>query len=144
MAARCFGASAWIGCPMNTYSPAQAASCMPRMWSSVDLPAPEGPMIDTNSPGLMSTVIRRSTYVWPGPTGYDFSIPRVEMIGVFAGRSVALGTADNEDVRLNSMELLFAPEGQPRAAAALERCTMYSRETVYGVHRPRAVVGSAR
>src|SRR5687768_1845854 len=66
-------------------------------------------MIDTNSPGLMSTVIRRSTYVWPGPTGYDFSIPRVEMIGAFAGRSVALGTADNEDVRLNSMETPYWP-----------------------------------
>jgi len=34
---------------------------MPRMWSSVDLPAPEGPMIDTNSPGLMSTAMRLST-----------------------------------------------------------------------------------
>ena len=29
---------------------------MPRMCSSVDLPAPDGPMIETNSPSLMSHV----------------------------------------------------------------------------------------
>ena len=33
------------------------------MCSSVDLPAPDGPMIETNSPSLMSTLMRRSTYV---------------------------------------------------------------------------------
>jgi hypothetical protein len=33
------------------------------MWSSVDLPAPDGPMIDTNSPSLMSSVTRRNTHV---------------------------------------------------------------------------------
>ena len=55
---------------------------MPRMWSSVDLPAPDGPMIETNSPGLMSSVIRRSTKVCPAPTGNDFSTPRSDMSGV--------------------------------------------------------------
>jgi hypothetical protein len=34
------------------YSPDQALSCMPRMCSSVDFPAPDGPMIETNSPSL--------------------------------------------------------------------------------------------
>src|SRR5262245_49315720 len=43
------------------------------MWSSVDLPAPDGPMIETNSPGLMSRAIRRRTKVCPAPTGNDFS-----------------------------------------------------------------------
>jgi len=32
---------------------------MPTMCNNVDFPAPDGPMIDTNSPGLMSRSIRR-------------------------------------------------------------------------------------
>src|SRR5436190_18923040 len=91
---------------MKWYSPAHAASCMPRMWRSVDLPAPDGPMIDTNSPGLMSSVMRRSTYVCPGPTGKDFSTARVDMSGVLAGNAAASGTTDSDDERLNSMSLL--------------------------------------
>ena len=65
--ARSFLPSAWIGAPLNQYSPVQAVSCMPRMWSSDDLPAPDGPMIDTNSPALMSSETRRSTKVVVGP-----------------------------------------------------------------------------
>src|SRR5258708_40379162 len=52
---------------------------MPRMWSSVDLPAPDGPMIETNSPSLMSALMRRRTNVRPTPCGYDFSTARREM-----------------------------------------------------------------
>src|SRR5947209_1192018 len=52
---------------------------MPRMWSSVDFPAPEGPMIDTNSPSLISALMRRSTYVRATPCGYDFSRFRNEI-----------------------------------------------------------------
>ena len=33
----------------------------PRMLSSVDFPAPDGPMMVTNSPSLISTLMRRST-----------------------------------------------------------------------------------
>ena len=44
-----------------------AESCMPRMWSSVLLPAPDGPMIDTKSPWAISAVTRRSTKVWLTP-----------------------------------------------------------------------------
>src|SRR5687768_11898663 len=46
---------------------------MPMMWSRVDLPAPEGPMIDTNSPSRMSRLMRRSTHVRLVPCAYDFS-----------------------------------------------------------------------
>ena len=46
--------------PSKERSALQALSCRPRMCSRVDLPAPEGPMIETNSPGLISSVIRRS------------------------------------------------------------------------------------
>ena len=41
--------------------PVHALSCIPMMCRSVDLPAPDGPMIETNSPSLMSALIRRST-----------------------------------------------------------------------------------
>ena len=70
--------TAW---PMSEYSPVQALSWRPRIWSSVDLPAPDGPMIETNSPGLMSKAMRRSTNVWPAPTGNDFSTPRMDITG---------------------------------------------------------------
>ena len=35
-------------------------------------------MIDTNSPGLMSRSIRRSTYVFVGPWGKDFYAPQTD------------------------------------------------------------------
>ena len=63
------------------------------MWSSVDLPAPDGPMIETNSPGVMSKAIRRSTNVWPAPTGNDFSTPRMDITGVPGSRLPGLGDA---------------------------------------------------
>src|SRR5687767_6788507 len=78
------------------------------MCSSVDLPAPEGPMIETNSPALISSVIRRSTNVWPAPTGKDFSIPRNDMSGVLpVGSHGASVSADEDDERLKSMS--FCP-----------------------------------
>src|ERR1043165_9042536 len=49
---------------------------MPRMCNNVDFPAPDGPMIETNSPGLMSRLIRRKTYVLLGPWENAFSTPR--------------------------------------------------------------------
>ncbi len=39
------------------------------MCSSVDFPAPEGPMIDRNSPSAIVRSIRRSTKTWLGPCG---------------------------------------------------------------------------
>src|SRR6476661_2772881 len=54
---------------------------MPRMCNNVDFPAPDGPMIETNSPGLMSTLIRRRTYVLVGPWENAFSTPRKLIIG---------------------------------------------------------------
>src|SRR5687768_9083310 len=60
---------------------------MPIMCSRVDLPAPEGPMIETNSPSFTSTLIRRSTYVRLVPCAYDFSILRIAMSAVGASAS---------------------------------------------------------
>ena len=45
---------------------------MPIRCSSVDLPAPDGPMMETNSPSLMSTLMRRSTKVLVGPCSKIF------------------------------------------------------------------------
>ncbi len=53
-------------------SPVQAPSCMPMMCRSADLRAPDGPMIDTNSPSSMLSVNWRSTHVRPVPCAYDF------------------------------------------------------------------------
>src|ERR1051325_1069738 len=55
---------------------------MPRMASSVDLPAPDGPMKVTNSPSAMSSVMRRKTNVCPAAVLYDFSTSRSEIKGV--------------------------------------------------------------
>src|SRR5580765_3132637 len=57
--ARSLGFSRCTGWPLKKNSPVQALSCMPMMCSSVDLPAPDGPMIDTNSPSLMSILMHR-------------------------------------------------------------------------------------
>src|SRR5258708_11353717 len=46
---------------------------MARMCSNVDLRAPDGPMIETNSPDFMSKSMRRRTYVFAGPYEKAFS-----------------------------------------------------------------------
>src|SRR5579864_6178704 len=55
------------------YSPVQALSCIPSKCSSVDLPAPDGPMMETNSPSLISALMRRRTKVLVGPCSKYFS-----------------------------------------------------------------------
>ncbi len=52
----------------------------PSTCSRVDLPAPDGPMIETNSPSLISTLMRRRTKVLVGPCSKYFSILRSEII----------------------------------------------------------------
>src|SRR5690349_24104349 len=54
---------------------------MLRMASSVDLPAPDGPMIVTNSPDLMSSVMRRSSQLGCPPRSMVFSTSLSVMIG---------------------------------------------------------------
>src|SRR5437660_7964803 len=63
------------------YSPVQALSCIPNKCSSVDLPAPEGPMMETNSPSLISMLMRRRTKVLVGPCSKYFSAFRRTIIG---------------------------------------------------------------
>src|ERR1044072_4929508 len=60
---------------------------MPRMCSKVDFPAPDGPMIETNSPALMSRLIRRRTYVLVGPWENAFSTPRKLIIELLQSHS---------------------------------------------------------
>src|SRR5215510_11762914 len=103
---------------MSEYSPAHALSCMPRMCSSVDLPAPEGPMMETNSPGLMSSVIRRSTNVCPAPTGNDFSTPRSDMSGMLPVGSHGASVSAEDDERLKSIGVPFA-DIKPHAGVCL-------------------------
>src|SRR5215218_7524599 len=64
------------------------------MCSSVDLPAPDGPMIDTNSPGAKSSEMRRRTYVVCTPCLYVFSILRRLMIARPLSASAAGGAGD--------------------------------------------------
>src|SRR6185295_9679154 len=71
--ARCLPESLWTGSPNSSYSPAQAWSRRPRMESSVLLPAPDGPITVTNSPGAMSRSMRRSRKICPAPCLIDFS-----------------------------------------------------------------------
>src|ERR1700730_13311114 len=63
------------------YSPVQALSCIPSKCSSVDLPAPEGPMMETNSPSLISALMRRRTKVLVGPCSKYFSTFRRTIMG---------------------------------------------------------------
>src|ERR1700733_2935852 len=71
-----------MGCSRKLYSPVQALSCMPSKCSSVDFPAPEGPMMDTNSPSFTSALMRRNTKVLVGPCSKYFSTLRRTIMGV--------------------------------------------------------------
>src|ERR1700743_3118343 len=51
------------------------------MLSNVDLPAPDGPMIVTNSPGMISSDTRRNKKNLFGPASIDFSRFRNEIKG---------------------------------------------------------------
>src|SRR4051794_35458488 len=67
---------------------------MPRIASNVDLPAPDGPMIETNSRGWISPVMRRSTKVRPAGVSNTFSMLRNEM----SGPTIGAGGASRETV----------------------------------------------
>jgi len=54
-----FCGSLWISSFPKRYSPVHPESCIPRTFRSVDLPEPDGPMIETKSPSAMSKVIPR-------------------------------------------------------------------------------------
>src|SRR5260370_38096155 len=71
----------WMAWSSRWYSPVQALSCIPNKCSSVDLPAPEGPMMETNSPSLISALMRRRTKVLVGPCSKYFSTFRRTTIG---------------------------------------------------------------
>src|SRR6266513_1712113 len=55
------------------YSPVQSPSSMPSTASSVDFPAPDGPMIETNSPAAISTETCRRMNRRPFPWETDLS-----------------------------------------------------------------------
>src|ERR1700758_4202275 len=54
---------------------------MPSKCSRVDLPAPDGPMMEMNSPSLTSALTRRSTNVLVGPCSKYFSTFRKTIMG---------------------------------------------------------------
>src|SRR3982750_2602669 len=58
---------------------------MPSIERSVDLPAPDGPMIEMNSPGCTSKVMRRRTYIRPAGVSNTFSRFRMAMSGPVMG-----------------------------------------------------------
>src|SRR5262245_37687532 len=51
----------------------------------------------------MSIAIRRSTKLWPAPTGNDFSMPRSDISGWLPVGSHGASVSAEEDERLNSM-----------------------------------------
>src|SRR5688572_1169023 len=67
---------------------------MPSTASKVDFPAPEGPMMETNSPGLMSKVMRRRTYILPAGVSKTFSRSRRLISGTPGGIGTCSATAD--------------------------------------------------
>src|SRR5689334_20933708 len=67
------------------------------MERSVDLPAPEGPMMEMNSPGCTSKVMRRSTYIRPAGVSKTFSRLRMAMSGPVMGAASAAASRDCVD-----------------------------------------------
>src|SRR5579871_1588304 len=112
---------------------------MPMMWSSVDLPAPDGPMMDTNSPSLMSIATRRNTHVRLAPSAYDFSTFRIDTsdsagpgsvsIGRSAGAGAGAGGAEREK---KAMPRFYpASTGRRRALLAGRRTESPSAGAIY-------------
>ncbi len=95
---RCFTESLCTGSPRKSNSPLHWPSSIPRMASRVDFPAPEGPMMVTNSPGATSKFTWRSTKVFVPPVSYAFSRFRIEIMTdrvVGVGLWVVVGGDDN-------------------------------------------------
>src|SRR5437762_2815071 len=61
--ARSEGGRSATGRPLSTYSPLDGVSSKPRMESSVDLPQPDGPAIDTYSPRAIARLMLSSACV---------------------------------------------------------------------------------
>src|SRR5262245_10421427 len=89
--ARFFRSSAWTGWSSRKYSPDQELSCIPSRCRSVDLPAPEGPMTEMNSPSFTSRSMRRSTQTRVGPCSNDFSTPRSDITWYWDTKHYATG-----------------------------------------------------
>lgn len=62
-----FSERSLIGAPSRMYSPLSYSSRMPRMFSSVDFPDPDEPMIDTSSPAPTSRLTSFKTCSWCEP-----------------------------------------------------------------------------
>ena len=63
---RCFSFSSFTFLSRKEYSPSSKVSSMPITFNKVDLPEPEGPMMETNSPSLIERFIsRRRNVLFP-------------------------------------------------------------------------------
>ena len=60
---RSFSLSVLTSFPFSMYEPSVGLSSSPRMFSRVDLPQPDGPMMATNSPAFTSRFTSRSAHV---------------------------------------------------------------------------------
>ena len=65
---------------------------MPSTASNVDFPAPDGPMIETNSPGPMSSATWRRMWSRPLPCETDLSRLRRWIMSPYSYRSATIGS----------------------------------------------------
>src|SRR2546423_8654258 len=94
---------------------------MPRIESSVDLPAPDGPMIEMTSPGCTSSVMRRSTYMRPAGVSNPFSRFRIEMRGPVSGSGSAASFDCVEEEKRPMKDSLSVPRTARTGLPAAER-----------------------
>ncbi len=105
---------------------------MPSKCSSVDLPAPEGPMMETNSPSLISALMRRSTKVLVGPCSKYFSTFRSVRIGELIVY-VSIVT------HWRGLEKIKAPAP---LRSRLGKSPSFISQGHHGIHRSRAAGGN--
>src|SRR3954471_7707678 len=91
---------------------------MPRIERSVDLPAPDGPMIEMNSPGCTSKVMRRRTYMRPAGVSNTFSRFRMAMSGPVMGAGSAAASRDCVDEENRPIESSRGARAEPDRAGA--------------------------
>ncbi len=66
-AVRALASRSETGVPSKAYVPSEGSSSIPRMWSSVLLPEPDGPTMVVNSPSRMVRSTWRSTHALRRP-----------------------------------------------------------------------------
>src|SRR5262245_31980382 len=102
--------------PSITTSPRSGRSNPDNTWSSVDLPQPDGPTIETNSPSAISRLTSSIAESLPATSGYDFQTLRIATLTVMRGQDTRVQQRNNTAALLTLLRDLVSNSGAAPAA----------------------------